>query len=259
MSYITPLELKCAELSQKIYGNANDLVQNKVFDSVVVNGSAQTGLLELGNRLYVVHQGTNDLKDWLKNIDTGNRYTPAGVKSREGFYLHARATWRGVRNIIADSKASHIVFTGHSLGGITSTIQAQLSFEMFSQYQNTMSIVTFGAPRGLGASGATRVSENLEGKISRFVSKGDLVPSMPLSLFWRHTDGLAYISNGNIHRQSIKPIRSSFRSAGNFVRGVFSFAKQHNMSLYESKLKKHQIYNVPEPLSPTDGYEVVSA
>ena len=257
MSYVTPLERKCASLSLLIYKEAKSLIDRNHFDEVIVNGNAQTGIVEIDKILYVCHQGTNNLKDWAANLNTGSMFTAGGVECREGFYIHCRKTWRAVREAIDKSNCKEVVFTGHSLGGISSLIQAQLAYETFPRLQNAIRIVNFGSPRGLSAKSAKRISSNFKGKISRFVNAGDMVSSIPSSLLWRHTLGLCYLSKNKITRSENNKINSFFYSVFNLLRGLATFAKKHDMMAYSKKLNGADVYSKKPPFNPSKGFKVV--
>lgn len=259
MNYKTPLELECARLSMQIYGDPKELLESKTFDHIIVNDNAQCGLKLDGDNLIIAHAGTNDLKDAKDDAMTGSRFTPSGVKVRKGFYLHSRSSWRAVRRLIREIDPTHLVFCGHSLGGSVALIQAQLAYEIFDKHQNTLRCITFGAPRTLSHGGAGRVEDNLSGRITRFVRKSDLVPSVPTAVLWHHTEGLVYLSGGQAFREGLKPVQTYFRNWGNLFRGVLTLAKNHGSERYYHDIKELHTYNAPVEESPTEGYEVLTA
>lgn len=249
---VTEIEKMAASQSAAIYVNDPKVTALRyyeslkgcgVFDEIIVNGNAVTGLTTLLNlidgrtTLFVTYQGTNDLEDWKSNFDLGSIWIPRfSGRAREGFYYHCRKTWRPVRNYIEQTKPEAVVFCGHSLGGAAAMIASSLALVKFDSLQNTIACVTFGAPRTFKADGADNFHELIGHKHTRFVMPGDPVPTIPSMMLYRHPKGSCVIVGDDLVREDNEGFRAWRHNTWNKFRGIVSLARHHSMEDYYSSI-----------------------
>ena len=159
--------------------------------------SSQGCVIEHDEYLVVVFRGTDEIADWLDNINVAPKKTPFG-KVHRGFYLALHDIWAQMRRAIVrfqkplDSNKP-IFLTGHSLGGALATLGAA---EMANNDEPFYGVYTFGSPR----CGKRRFEEKYkiaaQARTFRFVNNADLVTRMPARIMnYRHVGNLVYISN----------------------------------------------------------------
>jgi predicted lipase len=141
--------------------------------------------------LYVVFQGSMNLKDWIDNLKIFHEtvyYDKASYVHR-GFMDQYEIIKDLIRNKVKDY--NRIFITGHSLGGALATLCADDIFRSFSG--KDIKVVTFGCPK-VGNSNFVDVFNSHIIQNIRVVNSDDIVPSIPSSwLGYRHVNGLVEI------------------------------------------------------------------
>jgi len=194
-----------------------------------------------------------------KSINTAN-VPGMGAKVRRGFYDHTRSTWRAVRRFIEKHEPQIVCFTGHSLGGACATIASELAILTYPVLQNTVYCVTFGAPRVLTPYAARIYNDDMNGRCTRFVIPGDLVPSVPFMTLYRHAKG-RFLLNGIDHserREITSSLGAVFNNTLNLFQGILTGAENHDMDIYWHRVSNSHVHPaMPLDLcSPTEGYRV---
>ena len=141
----------------------------------------------------VVFCGTNDVKDWLSNIQFGMQ-AESGGKAHRGFCAALDVVWNKIVLTLQGLATSgrRIWITGHSLGGALATLAARRLPAALKPY----AVHTFGQPRV----GDTVYARKYKIKHHRFVNNRDIVPTVPSRLipgafppaFYTHVDTLEY-------------------------------------------------------------------
>ena len=115
-------------------------------------------------------EGTKETTDWVTNL----KFLIKRDDCHRGFRNNANRTLASlVIGYEALDPKRKLIITGHSLGGATATLIADLLWESGNK---NIALVTAGAPRP----GGRRLRKRLEGlEILRFVHGNDIVPNTP--------------------------------------------------------------------------------
>lgn len=124
----------------------------------------------------VAFRGTDDVADWLTNLDaiqTGAFKKVYGGKVHEGFARALNSVWHKVVNRIEllRTKKQRIWVTGHSLGGALATLAGR----RLGKAMKPAGIFTFGQPRV----GDPQFAKKFKLTMHRFVNDRDLAPRVP--------------------------------------------------------------------------------
>ena len=118
--------------------------------------------------LYIVISGTDDIKDFAKNLDIMQESPDFGenvIKFHSGFLEQARSIFNNVLKNINEFKrkgGKYICLTGHSSGGCIVSILSYFILTRNIFDYNTMSVTTFGSPYFVNAAGAEWFDNNVE-------------------------------------------------------------------------------------------------
>ena len=115
-------------------------------------------------------EGTNETTDWITNL----KFLIKRDDCHRGFKNNCNRT---LAKLVVDYEGldpkRKLIITGHSLGGATATLIADLLWESGNK---NIALVTAGAPRP----GGRKLKKRLEGlEILRFVHGNDIVPNTP--------------------------------------------------------------------------------
>lgn len=123
--------------------------------------------------LLVSFRGTDNLTDWLYNLDIGQEKRPYGGVHR-GFFAGFQRLEPKLRGLLANAGNRKVWLTGHSLGGaIASIAAAEIDIPTLA------GVYTFGQPRSFEAAAAAVFDNRLAGRHVRFVNNRDLVTRIP--------------------------------------------------------------------------------
>ena len=166
-----------AELSRLIYNKADD--HGTFLESVglrvrasfeqrgvqcgIVEGSAAEG----GPFRVVVFRGTDNLKNWLTNLDVRLEPWRGGGRVHLGFRNALDRVWPEVEDCLS-AWEGRIVFAGHSLGGALATLAASA--------RPPDAVYTFGSPR-VGDSEFARTLSDV--RLFRVINALDMVTGVP--------------------------------------------------------------------------------
>jgi len=166
----------------------------------VDKNSAQAALIEHEDYLCMAFRGTNELADWLDNINLFRESVLFGEFHR-GFWNSVEDVWDVIYDEylrLREEKKRPLFFTGHSLGGAMATVAASRFLHQDLPYT---SIYTYGQPRVLGRD--TSRIYNLEAgkRHHRFQNNEDIVTRIPARLMgYSHVGSCFYIdSDKQIH------------------------------------------------------------
>jgi len=118
-------------------------------------------------------EGTTDINDWLTNI----KFLFKREDIHRGFKINAKNIFRKVvtKNILQTTSKT-LVITGHSLGGATALVLADMLTSRGIFNIQDIVVITFGSPRP-GGRGLRERMKTL--KHLRFVHGDDIVPASP--------------------------------------------------------------------------------
>jgi triacylglycerol lipase len=133
----------------------------------------------------LVFRGTNDLKDWVTNLDTVTVENSQGGSVHKGFKNALDKVWPSLQPVL-DNLDTPVFFTGHSLGGALAVAAAARSVKL------PLAVYSFGSPR-VGNSDFNALLE--ASPVYRIVNNSDLVPTLPPSKFgFKHAGTLYQIT-----------------------------------------------------------------
>jgi predicted lipase len=242
--------LKCAQLSQEVYQDLSG-IQFTGFPDITPNCIDQSDtdtqcavLVDAPeNGLYIVFRGSENRADWdtnlnlekevidfqqeviqeqiVENQETVYPYageSKSGAKMHRGFVSAYMSVRNPIHTCLKNQSATHVVVTGHSLGGALATLAAvDLQYNFGNQAK--IEIYTFGAPRV--GNGGFRDSFNRRVPNSyRFIYGMDIVPALP-----RPWQGYSHVD---------KEYRLGSRFSLNFLSRRF---KDHQIQNYIDALK----------------------
>ena len=155
--------------------------------------SAQAMLVEHEDFLCMAFRGTNELADWLDNL---NSFSEAALFGRfhRGFWNSVEDVWdtiNGTYEELHNVKKRPLFITGHSLGGAMATVAAS---RFIHQDKPFISVYTFGQPRSMDRD-TTRIFNAEAGeRCHRFQNNEDIVTRLPARLMgYSHVGKCLYI------------------------------------------------------------------
>ena len=127
--------------------------------------------------ILVAFRGTQQIKDWLTNLDSMLLKVPLGEVHRR-FYEALQLVWPNIDHTIKtySDNSQKIWFTGHSLGGALAMLAASMFLDKPEQLGG---LYTFGQPRIGNEAFTKNFDVNLKSKTYRFVNNNDIVPRVP--------------------------------------------------------------------------------
>ncbi len=204
-----------ARLSQVVYKNKEssqdpdedgilEALQSEDAGFISVSGanknSAQAILVEHEKFLCMAFRGTNELSDWLDNINAFSTDVLFGSFHR-GFWNSVDDVWdkiNGGYEELRKKKKRPLFITGHSLGGAMATIAAA---RFIHDDRPFISVYTFGQPRCIGRDAARIFNAEAGGRCHRFQNNEDIVTRVPARFMgYSHVGHCLYIDeDGAIH------------------------------------------------------------
>ena len=185
--------IKAIECCHDIYPHEDDVLINRDIDGYTI----------------LAIEGTKETTDWLTNI----KFVLKSDDCHRGFKTNS---YRSLSKLVCDyealDKKRKLVIAGHSLGGATATLIADLILPN----NPNIALVTAGSPRP----GGRKLRERLKNvEHLRFVYGDDIVPKTPPWIF------------GYVHTHQSIPLEDD-----NDTR--FDGVQDHNMGSYVKAVKK---------------------
>ena len=210
---------------------ANLKAEDDKFMSVVGadKNSAQAALVEHQDFLCMVFRGTNELADWLDNINAFATKELFGEFHR-GFWNSVEDVWEVINNRfrhLQGQRRRPLFITGHSLGGAMATIAAA---KLVHEDKPFTSVYTFGQPRALTRETALIFNSACQARFFRFHNNNDIVTRVPSRLMgYSHIGSYLYITEEKeIHRE----VGFWFRFV-DYVDGALSALKEKGIDAIE--------------------------
>ncbi len=156
--------------------------------------SAQAMVVDHDDYLAVVFRGTDELADWVDNVDVRRADRLFG-SFHKGFYDSVEDLWAPIEDAVSSALANQprpVWFTGHSLGGAMATIAAARYVHKDRPFSG---VYTFGQPRCMGRRTSRTFNAEAGRRHYRFQNNNDLVTRLPTRLFgFSHVGQFVYIS-----------------------------------------------------------------
>ena len=162
--------------------------------------SAQAMIVEHEEYLCMVFRGTDEIADWLDNLNAFPVKELFGSFHR-GFWFSVADIWDGIEQRYQELRAIKkrpLFITGHSLGGAMATIAAAKFIHLDLPF---ISVYTFGQPRAMTKETSQVFDIEAKSRFFRFQNNNDLVTRVPARLMgYSHVGSSIYISQtGSIH------------------------------------------------------------
>lgn len=147
-----------------------------------VEGAAVSYCLRSGDTMYFIVRGTDDLRDWFRNIRFRDRHTN-GIHA--GWYFTFRKLWPRMEEFYHDHYCKDTCYQvkigGHSMGGAVATLITRWMIHINEAWVTRAAV--FGAPSPFSAERGRRENKLMWANgLKRFVNGNDIVPSL---LNWR--------------------------------------------------------------------------
>lgn len=156
--------------------------------------SAQAALIEHEDYLVMAFRGTDQLADWLDNLNAFSTKVLFGEFHR-GFWNSLEDIWQPIYDQsleLQKEKPRPLFLTGHSLGGAMATVAAA---KLIHDDKPFTSVYTFGQPRALERETARIFNMECRSRYFRFHNNNDLVTRVPARLMgYSHVGSYLYIS-----------------------------------------------------------------
>lgn len=200
-----PVAAVMAELSDLAYLSPYE-VEPKLkamgFESVdtVLEGSMIGYFLQVEDQAVIVFRGTDDLDDWLANLDTKIADTGSGLAHR-GFYSSYQGLAPQVGELIRQSEVKRVWITGHSLGG---ALAVMCGFDLADRASVDIDgLITFGQPMVAKQQLADRIEDLLSGRYVHYVNQQDVVTRIPPGFV--HCGSVVWYTGDEV-RRSLRPM-----------------------------------------------------
>lgn len=156
--------------------------------------SAQAALIEHKNFFCLAFRGTDEISDWLDNINIFSEKVLFGEFHR-GFWNSLNDVWLPLYERYRQLHRSNrrpLFLTGHSLGGAMATVAAAKLIHDDLPFTSTY---TFGQPRAMSLATARIFNVEAKSKFFRFQNNNDIVTRVPARLMgYSHVGTYLYIS-----------------------------------------------------------------
>lgn len=167
------------------------MIQGSVLGADV--NSAQAALVEHEKYLCMSFRGTDELVDWIDNI---NAFSSAELfgKFHRGFFQSLQDVWSPLHKRYKKLSQQHsrpLFLTGHSLGGAMVSIAVA---KLIQADQPFVSAYTFGQPRVMNPETARIFNNECGGRYFRFHNNNDIVTRVPARVMgYSHVGSYLYI------------------------------------------------------------------
>ena len=156
--------------------------------------SSQGAVIEHEAYLCLAFRGTNELADWIDNINLFQAEALFG-HFHKGFYAALHDIWTPLFDRIQTLRAQKrrpLFITGHSLGGAIAVLAAA---ELAHRDHPFTSVYTFGQPRAVTLETSTTFNALCGERVFRFQNNNDIVTRVPTRLMgYSHVGQYVYIS-----------------------------------------------------------------
>ena len=201
--YVSNSEHNSSPDEERILANLKE--DDKGFLSVfgVSCNSAQAAVIEHQDYLCITFRGTDELADWLDNLNAFATNDLFGAFHR-GFWQSLEDVWPSLNErfrYLQQHKPRPLFMTGHSLGGAMATIAAA---KLVHEDKPFTSVYTFGQPRAVTRETARIFNAECKSRYFRFHNNNDIVTRAPARLMgYSHIGSYLYISSEQqVHQEA---------------------------------------------------------
>ena len=218
--------------------------------------SAQAMLVEHKDYFCMSFRGTDELADWLDNMDIASTEQACGI-FHEGFWESTEDIW-GIyskyKELASGQEQRPLFITGHSLGGAMATVAA---VRLLHENIPFVGLYTFGQPRAMVRKMIPIVNAQCKDRFFRFQNNNDIVTRMPALLAgYRHGGTQLYISQHRvIYRKTsfwfsfVDHLSGTFKNLKKLHR--LDMISDHDMNEYLAAIQDWNINHQPT-LSASD-------
>ncbi len=200
--------LLMAHASRAVYKKEKETIlnylQNPINDAglelsdvhIYEDNQSFSALIECKECLIWAFRGTDDLKDWLDNLDMRDTEGALG-EVHKGFKRALDRVWDDMlataKEIQRNNGRRPAFITGHSLGGAMASLAAARFASMDRAFT---SCYTFGSPRAFSPEAAAKFNALAKERVFRFQNNNDPVTRIPLRLMgFSHVGTFRYIDD----------------------------------------------------------------
>jgi len=191
------------------------------------NKSSQAMLVEHEDYLCMSFRGTNEIGDWLDNINVFATQVLFG-KFHRGFWNSVEDIWEPIHTRYSKlrlEKKRPLFITGHSLGGAMATVAVARFVHDDLPFS---SVYTFGQPRVLERETARIFNAECKSRYFRFHNNNDIVTRVPARLMgYSHIGSYLYITQ----EKEIVPEIGFWNRFLDLFDGVISDAKEKGLDM----------------------------
>ncbi|HUR82492.1 MAG TPA: lipase family protein [Thermoanaerobaculia bacterium] len=148
--------------------------------------STQASIIQVGDFHVLAFRGTEELRDWMRNIDVRPDDAAGIGHAPKGFVGALNEVWPRIHAKLREITGP-IFYTGHSLGAALAVIAAA----KIEADRRPRAVYTYGCPRCGDAAFSSH--HPLRDRIHRVVNNRDVVPTVPPG--YVHTGELHYITS----------------------------------------------------------------
>lgn len=160
--------------------------------------SAQAAFIEHEAYYCIAFRGTDEIADWLDNINAVSEETEDGIFHR-GFLNSVDDVWDELITLLKEKrweKPKPLMITGHSLGGAMASIATARLHAINIPFK---SVYTFGQPRAMTPETADHFNAMFKKNYFRFHNNNDLVTRVPARVMgYSHVGTYLYISDEKV-------------------------------------------------------------
>lgn len=146
-------------------------------------GSLTVDIATDGDATVVAFAGTNDLSDWLVNLDL-EKVDWQGYQLHRGFHEGEQDLFYKLAEHYGPD-LSNVWITGHSLGGALATLHALRFVDGYGD-ACLSGVYTFGSPRCMDHRSADMCDHLMWSRHWRIVNGNDIIPRVPTFLRFKH-------------------------------------------------------------------------
>lgn len=214
----------------------------------VCRHSAQAILVEHRDCLAISFRGTDELLDWLDNLNALTVEAPFGPCHR-GFLHSVLDLWEPVQERFRElhqQRPRGLFLCGHSLGGAMATVAAALLLHHGIPFT---AVYTFGQPRALTGVSALPYEHRAGARTFRFQNNNDLISRAPTRLLgFTHVGRLLHICDRGLIHCDAPPRRPRRPHPLRDLRRLgLDALRQHGMDQYLEAVQRWQLL---EPAAP---------
>ena len=185
---------------------------------------------------------TDEIGDWISDIDFGLIDGPLGGKVHEGFYESLSNVWRLVDrqvSVLHENPSTTLWVTGHSMGAALATLAVARWRE---RSRGIDGLYGFGQPRIGDRSFSLHFDFDFKPRAFRIVNNHDIVSRVPPRVFgYRHTGTFKYFNEPGELLDQIHWWRTFLRGWQGSVEDVLEWCadgvRDHSMTVYRQRIE----------------------